>query len=249
MKAMILAAGQGTRLRPITDTMPKALVPMAGRPMIEYALLLLRHYGIRDIVINLHHFGAQIENHLGDGRRFEVKISYSHESELLDTGGGLLKAKGFLQDDSFIVINTDALIDLDLKALIDGHRNNRAAATLVLRPDADADRYGSIDIDADGRICRFLEHHAPIKPNGAARKLMFTGVQVVEPRIFDFMDGGGVKKFSTTRETYPRMLGAGEALFGYHFTGFWQDLGTRERIDDAEIKLNSGAATLHYLSR
>ncbi len=247
MKAMILAAGQGTRLRPLTDVMPKALVPVAGRPMIEYALLLLRRYGIRDIVINLHHFGAQIENHLGDGRRFEVKISYSHESELLDTGGGLLKAKGFLQDDSFIVINTDALIDVDLAAVLDGHRKNHAAATLVLRPDADADHYGSIDIDTDGRICRFLDHHAPIKPTGAARKLMFTGVQIVEPRIFDFMDGGGLKKFSTTRETYPRMLGAAERLFGYHFTGFWQDLGTRERIDAAEIKLKSGAAKLHFL--
>lgn len=248
MRAMILAAGQGTRLRPVTDQMPKALVPVAGRPMIEYALLLLRKYGIRDIVINLHHFGTQIENHLGDGRRFEVKIGYSRESELLDTGGGLLKAKSFFQDDSFIVINTDALIDVDLAAVLDAHRKNRAAATLVLRPDADADRYGSIDIDADGRICRFLDHHAPIEPTGAVRKLMFTGVQIVEPRIFDFMDGGSVKKFSTTRETYPRMLHAGEPLFGYHFTGFWQDLGTRERIDEAEMKLTSGAAKLHFLA-
>ena len=83
MKAMVLAAGQGTRLRPITDRMPKALVPVAGRPMIEFALLLLRRYGVRDIVINLHHFGTQIEDHLGDGQRFDVNISYSHETELL----------------------------------------------------------------------------------------------------------------------------------------------------------------------
>jgi len=152
MKAMVLAAGQGTRLRPITDRMPKALVPVAGRPMIEFALLLLRHYGVRDIVINLHHFGGQIEDHLGDGQRFDVKISYSHETELLETGGGLLKAKPFLQQDTFIVINTDALIDVDLAAVLNGHRQNHAAATLVLRPDVDADRYGSIDIGADGRI-------------------------------------------------------------------------------------------------
>ncbi len=161
MKAMVLAAGQGTRLRPITDRMPKALVPVAGRPMIEFALLLLRRYGVRDIVINLHHFGTQIEDHLGDGQRFDVNISYSHETELLETGGGLLKAKAFLQDDTFIVINTDALIDVDLAAVLNDHRQNHAAATLVLRPDVDADRYGSIDIDADGRICRFLEHRFP----------------------------------------------------------------------------------------
>ena len=125
-------------------------------------MLLLRHYGIRDIVINLHHFGAQIENQLGDGQRFDVNISYSHEAELLDTGGGLLKAKAFLQDGTFIVINTDALIDVDLAAVLNDHRKNNAAATLVLRPDADADRYGSMDIDADGRICRFLEHRSPV---------------------------------------------------------------------------------------
>ena len=132
---MVLAAGQGTRLRPMTDRMPKALVPVAGRPMIEYALLLLRHYGIRDIVINLHHFGEQIENRLGDGQALGLSIRYSKEPELLDTGGGLLKAKAFLQDGSFIVINTDALIDLNLAALIDFHAQTGAVATLVLRAD------------------------------------------------------------------------------------------------------------------
>ena len=247
MKAMVLAAGQGTRLRPITDHMPKALVPVAGRPMIEFALMLLRHHGIRDIVINLHHFGSQIEGHLGDGQRFDVSITYSYEPELLETGGGLLKAKAFLQDDTFIVLNTDALIDVDLAAVLDDHRRNYAAATLVLRPDADADRYGSIDIGSDGRIYRFLEHRSKCQPNGTIRKLMFTGLQILEPRVFDYMDGGELKKFSTTRETYPRMLHAGEPIFGYCFEGFWQDLGTMERITETEQKLRHGQAQLHFL--
>ena len=247
MKAMVLAAGQGTRLRPITDHMPKALVPVAGRPMIEFALLLLGHYGVRDIVINLHHFGTQIEDHLGDGQRFDVRISYSHETELLETGGGLLKAKAFLQDDTFIVINTDALIDVDLASVLNEHRQNHAAATLVLRPDIDADRYGSIEIDAGGRICRFLEHRSNERPAGAIKKRMFTGLQILEPRVFDYMNGGEQKKFSTTRETYPRMLRSGERLFGYSFEGFWQDLGTIERIEAAQQKLRSGQAQLHFL--
>ena len=247
MKAMVLAAGQGTRLRPVTDRMPKALVQVAGRPMIEFALLLLRHYGVHEIVINLHHFGTQIEDHLGNGQRFDVNISYSHEPELLETGGGLLKAKAFLQQDTFIVINTDALIDIDLSAVLKNHRQNNAAATLVLRPDADADRYGSIDIDADGRICRFLEQRSKVEPIGAVKKLMFTGVQILEPRVFEYMDGCGSKKFSTTRETYPRMVHAGERVFGYCFEGFWQDLGTRERITEAEQKLTRGHAQLHFL--
>jgi NDP-sugar pyrophosphorylase family protein len=248
MKAMVLAAGQGTRLRPITDSKPKALVPVAGRPMIEYALLLLRHYGIREIIINLHHFGEQIESLLGDGKGHGLELSYSRETELLDTGGGLLKAKSFLQDGSFIVINTDALIDLNLADVIAFHKSKNATATLVLRPDDNAEQYGSMDIDDRGRICRFLRSKAPMEPLGPVRKLMFSGVQLLEPAVFDYMSASTTtRKFSTTRETYPKMLVAGEALYGFCFEGFWQDLGTIERIRQAEERLASGHATLHYL--
>jgi mannose-1-phosphate guanylyltransferase len=247
MKAMVLAAGQGTRLRPLTDARPKALVPVRGRPMIEYSLLLLRHYGIRDIVINLHHHGEQIETQLGDGSHLGLQISYSIEPELLDTGGGLLKAKPFLQNDTFIVINTDVLIDLHLDHLLQFHKTQKAAATLVLRPDRDADQYGSMDIDEEGQICRFLETSKPVQSSGPIRKLMFTGVQVLEPKVFDYMDTGmTAHKFSTTRETYPRMLSDGQPLYGFCFDGFWQDLGTAERIREAERSLTSGVR-LHYL--
>ncbi|HYA28441.1 MAG TPA: NDP-sugar synthase [Acidobacteriota bacterium] len=249
MKAMVLAAGQGTRLRPITDGKPKALVPVAGRPMIEYALLLLRHYGICEIVINLHHFGAQIESYLGDGAKLGLHIGYSKETELLDTGGGLLKAKPFLQDGAFIVINTDALIDVNLAELIEFHKKRHAVATLVLRPDEQADQYGSMDIDSGGRIHRFLQTRIDLKQAGPIRKLMFTGVQILEPKIFAYMAlNGDEKKFSTTKQTYPQMLLAGEPLYGFCFEGFWQDLGTVERITEAECNLAQGRARLHYLS-
>ncbi len=248
MKAMVLAAGRGTRLRPTTDSTPKALVPVAGRPMIEYALLLLRYYNIKDIIINLHHFGEQIENRLGDGRALGLKINYSKEAELLDTGGGLLKAKSFLQDGAFIVINTDALIDLNLAALIDFHGKNNAAVTLVLRPDIRADEYGSMDIDSSGRICRFLDSKAPLAPVSPPVKLMFTGVQILDPKVFDRMqDHAPARKFSTTKHIYPRMLAGGEPLFGFQFDGFWQDLGTPERIIEAELKMRNGQARLHFL--
>lgn len=246
MKAMLLAAGQGTRLRPLTNRMPKALVPVAGRPMIEYPLLLLRYYGIREIMINLHHFGEQIENQLGTGQQLGIEISYSEETELLDTGGGLLKAKAFLQDETFVLINTDALIDLNLASAIAFHRHKNSAVTLVLRPDADADNYGSIDIDSNAQVCRFLTTRAPTPPLGLIRKLMFSGVQILEPTIFEYM-AATPQKFSTTRETYPKMLAAGEPLHGFCFDGFWQDLGTAERIKQAEAKLGRGEASLHYL--
>ena len=248
MKAMVLAAGRGTRLRPTTEYMPKALVPVAGRPMIEYALLLLRHHGIRDIIINLHHFGAQIEDRLGDGKLLGLKVTYSREPRLLDTGGGLLKAKSFLQDGTFIVINTDALIDINLAEVIKFHRKASAVVTLVLRPDVRADDYGSMDVDGRGRLCRFLDSKVPVAANDTTRKLMFTGVQILEPKIFDYMSfAGATEKFSTTKHIYPEMLVRGEAMFGYCFDGFWHDLGTPERIRDAEDQLRSSHTRLHFL--
>jgi NDP-sugar pyrophosphorylase family protein len=248
MKAMIFAAGEGTRLRPLTDNLPKALVPVVGRPMIEYPLLLLKRYGIIDIVINLHHRGDLIEEHLQDGRKLGLRITYSKETELLDTGGGLLQAKPLLEDETFVVVNADVMIDLPLQQVIDRHRERGAAATLVLRPDADADRYGAIEISPDGNVQKFLQYRAPsFSTAGALTKLMFTGVQVVEPKIFDYMVEDSLR-FGTTKSTYPRMLTHGETLFGFCFQGFWQDLGTPERIKEAEEKLARGKATLHFLN-
>lgn len=248
MKAMVLAAGQGQRLRPLTDSVPKALVPVAGRPMIEYPLLLLRHYGIRKIIINLHHLGDQIEAYLGDGKKFGVEIIYSKEPELLDTGGGLLKAKPFLERGTFIVINTDVMIDLPLAEVIAFHKKTQATATLVLRPDPDADRFGSMEIDPDGRIYRFLNARRQAGVSVPGRKLMFTGVQILEPRIFDYMHGeSGRRKFGTTKDTYPQMLLEGERLYGFCFEGLWQDLGTPQRIKAIEEGLAQRRARLHYL--
>jgi NDP-sugar pyrophosphorylase family protein len=249
MKAMVFAAGYGTRLGPLADELPKALVPVAGRPMIEYPLLLLRHYGITEIVINVHHLGDKIAARLEDGKKLGLRIAYSEEKELLDTGGGLLQAKSFLQDGAFVAINTDVMIDLPLRTVIDQHRKCGATATLVLRPDAQADRYGAIEISEDRRIRKFLNHQAPSGGTaGSLRKLMFTGVQILEPKVFDYMEAANSAVFSTTKDTYPKMLTEGEGLYGFLFEGFWQDLGTPERIREAEEKLARGEAKLHYLS-
>jgi mannose-1-phosphate guanylyltransferase len=248
MKAMVFAAGEGQRLRPITDKTPKSLVAVAGRPMIEYPLLLLRHYGINEIIINLHHLGEQVEAHLGDGAKLGVKITYSREPELLDTGGGLLKAKQFLDKETFIVINTDVLIDLPLAEVLAFHRRTKASATLVLRPDARAEQFGSMDVAEDGRICRFLNTTLPGAGSISMSVLMFTGVQVLEPRVFDYMPSPAEsEKFSTTKHVYPKMLLHKERLYGFRFEGFWQDLGTVDRIKNAERCLAEGQAKLHYI--
>jgi NDP-sugar pyrophosphorylase family protein len=216
--------------------------------MIDYSLLLLKRYGVRDIIINLHHLGDQIESYLGDGKRLGLQITYSDEPELLDTGGGLLKAKPFLQDGAFIVINTDVLIDLSLDELMAFHKQKGSAATLVLRSDPLADQYGSMEIDGDGRIHRFLQVQVSAPISRPITKLMFTGVQILEPRVFDYLDSDRtLRKFSTTKNTYPRMLLQQERLFGFRFDGFWQDVGTGSRIKEAEESLAAGKATLHFL--
>jgi len=246
MKALVLAAGYGQRLRPITEKLPKALVPIGGRAMIEYPLLLLRHHGIKEIVINLHHLGEMIEEYLEDGKKLGLQIIYSKEKKLLDTGGGILQARSYLESSPFIVINSDVIIDLPLNDLINHHYRNKATATLVLRTDARADLYGPIETSRDLKIQKFLGHQALQEgPAGNLTKFMFTGVQIVEPTIFDYMDGE--KPFSLTKVTYPKMLLQGEPLYGFAFEGYWQDLGTAERIQETETKLASGKVKLHFL--
>ncbi len=245
MKAMLFAAGLGTRLRPLTDNLPKCLVPVNGRPMIDYPLLLLRHYGVREIVVNVHHHADQVEAYLGDGARFGVDITYSREPVLLDTGGGLLGARSFLDRETFVIINSDVLIDLRLDEVVRYHRKRQAAATLVLRKDSQAEAYGAIWIDPEGVIQRFLHHHVPGHPSAELEQYMFTGVHVVEPRIFRYM--GGPEPFSITRTTYPRMLACAERLCGFPFHGAWQDLGTPERLHSTAAKLRDGSLTPHFL--
>jgi NDP-sugar pyrophosphorylase family protein len=248
MKAMIFAAGYGERLGSITENLPKALVKVGGRPMIEYPLLLLRHHGIKEIVVNLHHLGEQIENYLRRRKGWDLEFIYSREEELLDTGGGLLRARPFLRDETFVVINCDVMIDLRLTDVIAQHRSRNAVATLVLRRDAEADRYGPIEVSRDLRIQRFLDHESPGRGSaGPLTKCMFTGVQVLEPNIFDWLAQEPSRRFSTTKATYPRLLAAGERLEGFTFDGYWQDLGTAERIKQAEERLATGEAKLHYL--
>jgi mannose-1-phosphate guanylyltransferase/phosphomannomutase len=232
MKAMILAAGLGERLRPLTRHVPKALVPVAGRPMIDYPLSLLRRAGIEEVIVNLHHLGDQIEDYLGDGARFGLSIRYSREERLLDTGGGVLNARAFLEGSSFFVINTDVLIDVELADVIAFHNRHKAVATLVLRSDEKAEEYGAIECTHDGRVHRFLDARLSTVPQPALIKRMFTGVQILKPEVFAYMDGG--EPFSLTRTTYVRLLRAGQPLYGFDYSGFWRDLGTVESIREVE---------------
>lgn len=243
MRAMILAAGFGTRLRPLTNTVPKALVPVAGRPLIEYGLLFLKAHGIKEVIINLHHLGEKIRATLGDGSLYGLRITYSPEDPILESGGGLKNAQPFLDGETFVVLNCDTIIDLDLQALRAAHGNTKAAATLVLRPDPEAARYGILETDINNRIRRFLGQ--PSEVNEPLSSYMFTGCQMLESRIFVFMPE--VKPFSTTRVTYPNMLRAGEPLYGFIHTGTWMTVDDAEAMARATQAIVSGQVRLSYL--
>lgn len=243
MRAMILAAGLGTRLRPLTNTVPKALVPVAGRPVIEYSLLFLRSQGITEVVINLHHLGEKIRGVLGDGSLYGLRIFYSPEDPILETGGGIKNAQALLNGETFIVLNCDTILDLKLQEALEFHRHHQSVATLVLRSDPDADHYGVIQTNDQGRIQRIREHALAVSE--PLSSYMFTGLQILEPRVFDFMLE--VKPFSTTRDTYPLMMQAGEPLFGFVHSGPWMVVDDEAGVAHAAQALISGQVRLSYL--
>jgi len=243
VRAMILAAGRGERLRPLTDTTPKPLVEVGGRPLIEYAIDCVRRAGIEHVVVNLHHLGAAIRAHLGNGSRFGISIDYSQEDPVQETGGGIREARRFLDGHTFVTLNSDTIIDVDLGAVLAFHREKAARATLVLRKDARMESFGVIATEADGRIGAFLEHRRP----GCRTPLepfMYTGVQVLEPVVFEDLCETG--PFSITKITYPRMLTAGRPLYGYRYDGTWITVGTPSELAAAQALLSDRSHSRTY---
>ena len=236
MKAMILAAGLGVRLRPLTDRTPKPLLPIAGRPLLVWNLLLLQRHGITDVLINLHHLGDQIVQAIGDGTRFGLRVAYSHEPELQGTGGGIRQAAPFLKDGPFLVLNGDTLSACDLTGLIAAHRAGKALATLALREDPEATRWGPVTVDAGSRILQIngkpplqAGNRVPVQ-TAVGRPYMFAGIHVMEPAVLDAIPPGP----GSIIDVYHALIGKGLVLRGWRMSGYWSDIGTRERYEQAE---------------
>ncbi len=231
MKAMILAAGLGTRLRPLTHTIPKPMVPVAGRPMIEYPLSLLKRHGIREVIINTHHLAGQIQDGLGDGSELGLSISYSHEPEILGTGGGIRNAMHLFGQGPILVINGDTLIDVDLTALINRHRQTRAAATMVLIELKGKHDFGPVEVDQNLRVRRIIGK--PEQVAGAELRVMtFTGVHIIGPEILAELPEQGFSSIIT--EGYHKVLEQGQTVMGYRTRGYWKSLDTAQRVAEAE---------------
>ncbi len=239
MKAMILAAGLGTRLRPLTYTIPKPLLPVGGVPLIVWNLLLLKRHGFRQVIINLHHLGPMIEQALGTGSKFGIRIIYSHEPVILGTGGGIKQAEPHFSGEPVLILNGDTLVELDLEALCDFHRTSHAAATLVVREDSDAARWGLVEVGEKGQILRITGKGLTDSVPTMSR--MFAGIHILHPRLLRQVPKGVA---SSIIDPYVRAIEQGESVLGYDLQGYWSDIGTAERYAQAERDVRAGRIRL-----
>lgn len=243
MKAMVLAAGLGTRLRPLTNDRPKALVEVGGRTLLEITLTRLRKFGIHDVIINVHHYADMVIDRLKAAGNFGMHIEFSREDVLLDTGGGLKKAAWFLGDssgaqeeDPFILHNVDVISSIDLQRMVESHRQTRALATLAVQ-ERKTSRY--LLFDEQAQLCgrRLVEEEKAemVRPAGRIAELAFTGIHVISPRIFSLLTEEGV--FSIV-PAYLRLAAQGEKVVAFRADEYyWRDLGKPENIRQAELDI------------
>lgn len=220
MKAVIMAGGEGTRLRPLTSNAPKPMLPLVNRPMMEHIIDLLKRHEVDEIVVTVAFMANAIRNYFGDGSEFDVKITYASEETPLGTAGSVRNAMDQL-DDTFLVISGDVLTDVDLGAVIQVHREQSALATIGLVRVENPLEYGIVITRDDGTIERFLE-----KPTWGQvfSDTINSGIYVLEPEVFDYIAADESVDFSS--DVFPVLLSEGRKLVGAVCDGYWEDVGT-----------------------
>jgi mannose-1-phosphate guanylyltransferase len=245
MRALILAAGFGTRLGDLSEERPKPLFPVCDVPLIRYAIALLADHGICEVAINLHHRGELIEAELGDGSALGVTIHYSREETILGTGGAIRRLHDFLTEggrSSFFVVNGKILIDVDLDTVRRLHEARDAAATMVLKETPDARSWGAIEMDDDARVTRIIEQGKP-----GTHLCMFTGVHLLSPRLVERLPVTGAS--DSIREAYLPALHDGDRIVGHRLEGYFHEHSTPERYLEGNWNALAGRAPLRYRHR
>ena len=224
MKAMIMAAGFGTRLRPLTDNFPKALVPVLNRPVLERNIEYLGKYGIRDIIINAHYHRDLIQEYAASCKIPNVNLTVSPEDEILGTGGGIARCREFLKDDTFLVINSDILTNINLDDAVASHTASGAPVTMVLH---DCSRFNQLDITPDNKV-------KAIHTNTAPGRLAFTGIHMLEPEIFNYLPEDGYADIISN--CYNPLIESGKSINALIATDhYWYDIGTTESYKKANM--------------
>lgn len=248
-RAMILAAGFGTRLGDLTKQRPKPMLPVCGAPLVRWSALWLRAQGVRELVINLHHLGEQIVEELGDGSALGLAIAYSHEEGMiLGTGGGLRQAKHLLDDghgSPIIVVNGKILVDLDLQGVLEAHTRRGAEATMVLRADAERVWGGSLAAAPDGTLATFLGDTRPGVQ--ASPEMMFTGIHVMQPRMIDRVPAQGEQ--CIIRTAYRQLFAEPRGIDVHVHDGYWWEHSTIERYLQGIANVLDGRAALPWAER
>ena len=221
MRAVVMAGGEGTRLRPLTANAPKPLLPVANRPIMEHVLRLLKRHGFDETVVTVQFLAAMVRTYFGDGDELGMHLSYATESTPLGTAGSVKNAEAALRDEQFLVISGDALTDIDLSSLVAEHRKSGALVTVALKSVPDPLEFGIVIAREDGRIARFLE-----KPTWGQvfSDTVNTGIYVMEPEVFDHVPAG--EPVDWAADVFPRLLAAGAPVFGHVVSGYWEDVGT-----------------------
>ena len=234
MKAMILAAGLGTRMRPLTNFQPKAMVEINRMPLLEVVIRRLKYFGFDDIIINVHHFADQITNFLEKKNNFGVRITISDETDqILETGGGLKKAANFFNDEPFLLCNTDIICDIDLRKMYEHHTSSKALATLAVRK-RETSRY--FIFDESNVLYGWMNFKTgdiklPRKAQGDFKMLAFSGIHIVNPEIFDLMNQKE-RQFSIV-DVYLEAAKTHKIIGFQHDDGIWMDVGKRENLEEA----------------
>ena len=241
-QAMILAAGEGIRLRPLTLETPKVLLPVGGVPLIEHTLIWLKNYGISEVAINLHHMGEKIKEFLGDGSRFEMKVSYSPEETLLGTAGGVKRMEHFFKS-TFVVVYGDVLTDFNLTDMIQFHRKKEAMATLAVLEIPNPWAVGVVEINEQGRVLSFVEK----PPCGSeAGNLASGGVYILEREILDYIPGGVFSDFAY--DIFPQLIEPSFPIYGYALKpeDYLTDIGTIDKYQKANEDVKAGRVKIRY---
>jgi len=235
MQLVILAGGKGTRMGDLARDVPKSMVPIAGKPILEHQVEIARRHGLRDIILLTGHLAEVIEQHFGDGSRFGVNIRYSRETTPLGTAGAMKAIEPLLTDD-FVVFYGDTIFDLDLDALIAHHRATKATATLVVHPNDHPYDSDLVEADSTGRITAF--HHKPHPPGSLRRNLVSAALYVMSPRVLEHVTAGVMADFG--RDIFPAMVAQNETLVAYNTPEFLKDVGTPRRHGEVDRDLITG---------
>jgi mannose-1-phosphate guanylyltransferase / phosphomannomutase len=229
MKAVVMAGGEGTRLRPLTSNQPKPMVPIVGKPCMEHIVELLKRHGFEDVIVTVAFLPQAIRSYFGSGESLGVDIGYSVEESPLGTAGSVKRAAERL-DDTFLVISGDALCDVDLTRLVEAHREKRASVTIGLKSVENPLEFGIVVTDEDGRVERFLE-----KPSWGQvfSDTINTGIYVLEPEVLKHIPQDRPYDFS--KELFPLLLEMGRPIYGHVFDGYWQDIGNLDQYRQANF--------------